>query len=275
MRTLNNVGSIERKENGVRPNLRLDDQDTALLEEYITAHTLMDAIEDRHDQVKQSLLTRMADKFTEAMWRTKRRPQNPHVRTLTAEGYLNDSAIYQLQSTFNLSQYEGEEDPKGALLDALTEPETPNPLDRDKAALLIRREIIFSPALYIRGITDLTEGRFEKNAWVYASEEEKQAGAKLINYLQAKPDIDGNITIKALTRDELNIVLVHKHRIKVKDVSGFFKRIFHYVDTLGQLRRVFKIMKPTNFISNAQFALSSSQYDKRQRLIGYVNALLA
>lgn len=274
MNALQGFGSIERKEKGIRPNVRLDEQDISLLEEFITSKTLMDRVGSRHDEVNHCLLERLLDKFVGIMWSAKKRPLNPHIRTTNEEGYLNDSAVYQVQSSFNLSEYEGEDDPKTALYHALTEPETPHPLDHDRAILLIRKEIIFTPALKVRGVTDLTQGHFEKNLWVEATPEEKSAGAKLLKFLEAKPDKNGNITIPALTRAELNVMLIRQFRMKVKDAKGFFKNAFRYVDTLGQLKRVFNVLKPTNFLSNISFGVTANDRARKERIMEYVNDLV-
>lgn len=220
---------------------------------FIGAKAIAEIVESRVEVEKAAVCEVMLDAYTETLFNTRCQPQNPAI-ALDKDGRPDCKGIFQVKQQYKFNLKEGNEEVKERMVASLCEAG----MDKGRAENLVKNEVDCTPETALRPFNELVEGHYVDKQFVAASADEKAVAEKLIAFVLGKPS-------SPLTPAERDLVLVKRDRIKVKD--GFLERVVVYCTTIAELKAVFKVIVPTNFVSHTKFAISDTPEAKNQRML--------
>jgi len=219
------VTPVERPEMPVPPAAR---QAMARL---LPAQRIEDYIEQRIKVENGIVKDEMLTVYAEIMWNQGSRPTNPRVNCDKVAGAPDMSGLYQVQERFSLQYEKGETPVKGRIVAALIRAG----FTADMADKIVENEIRYQPMTVLRPLDELAQG----NAV------EKSAAEKIISLVCGD-------AADPLTAEEKAICIQKIEVVEVKD--GVLERMKQYCKDAAQLRNLFRVIQPTNFVSHAKFA---------------------
>lgn len=255
-----------------RWRLMLDDTGKAYFKRWIEAKVVDDVtkkrLESAGDEFKQLCLKIVISK----MWKEKVCPDNPEVKLLDDKGRDDCTAIFQIQDRpkFAFSPV-----PEGvsARDHYVTQFKQAAGFGQQEAEKIVDGELIFSPTVSLRSLSELLEGSYGENRqFMPASDEERAAGIKLANFLRAQADEDGDVTVPGLTSAEKMLVVDRKNQLRVK--AGFFDRVANYCSSEEQLAGVIMLIQPVSFAASPKFAIQSSLIERSSRTVMAASEIL-
>lgn len=251
---LNKLAAIGTEKAGdeVRAELRLNDAQLAKVARWAALVTLLDTVNAAEQSEYESLKLELADLYMAQLLALKTKPANPKLITKLPDGKIDVQASYIVKEVFNVQvpQLAKDETAKQAVMKILIEDFEP-----EVAAKLIN-EIDFTPNVVIRPVKHLLYGHYKDKEWIDATETEKSAVGKLINWVQNSPD---------LSAEEKAALIEVEQSATVR--KGFLHRVTEYATTLPQVKAIWRLFKPQHQVSHAKYGMSSSETEKIDRLL--------
>jgi hypothetical protein len=238
-------------------------EDAVKLERWVKAKMVSDLTEARLENAKDEFSEYALDVIAKAMWKSKTRPANP-VFICKVGNTPDFQAVFLFTDKFKYRFPEIPDDvvPRNHLIQTLVD----LGLEEGDAARLVDTELDLKPVVGIRPLSELLQGRYgEKRAWIEATAEEQEAGRKLMAFLTAQPDNDGQCTVEALTVEERGLVIKRDPGIKVK--ADFYARVCSYCHSVEQLKAIFKVIVPIAYPTHQKFGINDSPETLAKRLV--------
>jgi hypothetical protein len=281
------AGGPPRRPPAEHPPVVLEAAELATIAAMIGLGELARQIAERQTRIKARARLILFQAFTAAFWAGKKKPPNPRIVVLGAQGEPDHDTLYQLRDQFALGRFEGRQE----IIEALAAPTSTDagvaedaPLSRTQAIKLVGAEIKTDPALRLRyTLTELVEGHTEEDAagtarFVPASPAEKAIAAKLLAFLLAESRTKRgpvrNVTVPGLTEAERELLLIKDPRLQFNDPAAFMARACSYVTNLAQLRRLLGTFRPTQVFSSSHFALGATERQRSRRLLELAGTVL-
>ena len=245
------------KKNEIR-EIVIDDSEVLTLIEIASLTGDLKPLEDQHKAVVQ---TRLFERWTDEMWRDKKKPENFKAVIKKTSG-MDDA-----RCNFILKINSG-----GLAKVAPDEADVPDGKTvQEVLAEMVVEQCKLTPAnakKFVDEEVEITDeitlaDSFDK---MYYGEDEtkKQIASLLLAYAQARPK-KGEKTVRLDPfNDELQeALLVTRQVVKIKD--GMEERVFTYCDSLDQLRALLTFCSVTKQVSNFEFAVSDDPKARHQR----------
>lgn len=230
---------------------------------WIESKIIFDVVKTRMDNSKDELTEYCLGYIADQLFKNRSRPNNPELKSKKGN-HTDSTAIFQLQDRF---KYRFPEVPEGvSVREHFITVFVNLGLHRNDAERLVDNEIDFNPIVGLANLSDLLQGTMGKNReWVEATPEQKEAGRKLAAFLMGQPDKDGQVTVEALTPQELALIVKRSPSIAVK--AGFYDRVATYCQNADQLKAIFKVIVPIAFPSSPKFAINDTPEEQGRRKI--------
>lgn len=225
---------------------------------FVSAKAIFDVVESRVQVEKDVVCNVMLDAYMSTLFNTGAQPLNPTI-SLEKGGRVDSTGIFQVKQQYKFNLEEGTAKVKDRMVAALKEAGY-NRVEGGKcmATALVEAEIDTTPRTALRPFNELSIGHYVDKQFVPATDEEKLIAEKLIGFVMGRK-------VEPLTEREREIVVVKEDRIKVKD--GFLARIKLYCVSLAEVKAVFRIITPTNYLSHVQWALADTPEQRISRMI--------
>lgn len=256
LKSLASGGKKTVKKSNNRPVMNLSPEIQKKFSKFVILKTLADIFDSSRDLHKDQFRGDVFDSYVETMWKNKSQPTNPALEGHLTTGELDSTGVYIVQEryTVNIPDLSAEDDPAEKLVEVLVD----LGLNESNASSLVENEVDVTPFVGIRKFNELTNGRMEGKDWIAATDAEKVAAEKIMNFVQG-------VESEPLTDEEKDLVLEIKPQFTVK--KGFLERAAGYVRTLEQLKAVFSVIVPVHYPKVAKFGISDNPEVRNQRLV--------
>lgn len=212
-------------------------------------------------EAEQTLVEeKMLGAFAENLHKQGRCPANPKLE-MKKDNKADLQGIFQVQDRYTIEIPLGDTPIEDRIEEALIAAG----LTADKAEKIVSKEVDCTPSTTIRPLNELVNGHYVEKEWVEATEAERQAGKKLLDFVL------GNAT-EPLTAEEKELVIKHEEAKKVK--AGFLERLPVYCDSVEEIKSVLAVIKPVHFVSHCKFAVSDTPENRQSRLITEASRIL-
>lgn len=242
----------------------LDGAQAEILRRWVSAKNVSEFINARLENSKEELCEFALNMVADSLFKTKNRPLNPNFIVRNEQGQLDSKAVYLFTDKF---KYRFPEVPDGVnARDHFVDVFVNLGIEETDAENLVDNELDLNPITGFVSLTELTQGKYgEGRQFIESSDAEKSAGKKLLQFLTAKANADGNVVVESLTPEEKGLVIRRESGIKVK--AGFYSRVCTYVHSVEQLKAVFKVIIPIAYPSHQKFGVNDPPTVRSQRLI--------
>lgn len=264
-----------------KTELELTPELDAIFERYGGVKSLFDDVEARLEIEKSFLKDGCFDLYLERFWEYKTQLQNPPIKRDkkgAVAGTVDIEAMYIFTSNLKLQmpQLKENQEPRDALIEEFAERLADKGMQqaREVATRLVDTEIDFTPKTgdtLDRLLNGHSEGDGKTRIWVPASEAEQALGTKVLFLLDCRNVADLKQE-NLLTDDEMQQVIRPIDRISIR--PGFLNRVCGYVNSLDQLKEVFKIIKPNGYVSRCQFGKSDTDAERNNRKFAIAKQIL-
>jgi hypothetical protein len=240
---------------------------------FTAAKSIFDVAESRVQVEKDIVCNVMLEAYMATMFNTGAQPLNPTI-SLEKGGRVDSTGIFQVKQQYKFNLEEGAGKVKDRMIAALKEAgyNRVEKLEVDgkivlkcMAAALVEAEIDTTPRTGLRPFNELSIGHYVDKQFVPATDEEKLIAEKLIGFVMGRK-------VEPLTEREREIVVVKEDRIKVKD--GFLARVRLYCISLEEVKAIFRIIVPTNYLSHVQWAIQDTPEQKIDRMVKEFTSLV-
>lgn len=241
----------------------LTGDDAEKFNRWISAKMVSEVTDARLENSKDDFGEFAMDVIAKQLWKSKVRPTNPTF--IVKSGTATDSTLVYLftdKFKYRFGEMPADVVPRNFFVDIFVG----LGLEKGDSERLVDNELDFSPVMGIRPLTELTQGRYgEKRQWMDATAEEQEAGRKLMSYLTAQPDANGNCEVEALTPEDRAIILKRDPGIRVK--ADFYARVCSYCHSVEQLKAIFKVIIPIAYPAHPKFGINDSPELRTKRLV--------
>jgi hypothetical protein len=224
------------------------------------------------EQEKKVLIAFAFDDFVAKLWASKQadgksvRPVNPKIHV--ADDGMDSFANYVIQSSWSISFPQPESNEKTSeelAIDALTKGLVEAGMDAEEAEAastqFVNNELDLSPKPGI-----------DLDKWLRSeSAEDKDMASRAIRILNAQ-NAKEFAKVKPLTEEELNRLIEDEFKPTVN--PGFFERVTTYVETIEQLKVIFKFVKPKCMFGDVEFAKDALPQERNKRLVKAAKAVI-
>jgi hypothetical protein len=232
--TLPTTKKAEPKEE--RPEMPVPDSVKASLARLLPAQRLAKYCEARIEIENSLVSEEMLSTYAETLWNQGCRPTNPRIVCEHRAGQPDMSGLYQVQEKLKLNYDKGESPVRQRITAALWKAG----FNAEAAEKIIEGEIECQPMTVLRPLNELAEG----------NEVEKAAASKLIKLMVGQET-------EPFTPEERNVATTKIERVSVRD--GFLERVKTYCKNVQELKMLFKVIHPVNFVSHAKFSEDETQ----------------
>lgn len=181
--------------------------------------------------------------YAETLFNQGSRPTNPRLVVNDKNNRPDLSGLFQVQEKWKLQYEKGETSIASRIAAALVKAG----FDQAAADKLVAAEINCQPLTVIRPLNELAVG----------TPIEKSAAEKVIALAMGQPALP-------FTAEERAVALTKIEVTEVRD--GFLERVKLYVKDANQLKMLFKVITPVNFVSHAKYGISDTEEGRVQRL---------
>ncbi len=251
LNALNNLlVTSEKKTAEERPVMPVPTAAKLAFARLVPAKAIQDIAEKRV-KIEQSIVKdEMLAVYADILFNQGTRPTNPRLK-VEKDGRPDISGLYQVQEKFKLNYEKGEAPVKDRLAAALTKAG----FTSDEANNIIEGEINYQPLTVLRPLNELAEG----------TATERSAAQKVIA-------LATGATTEPFTAEERAAALTKIEVIEVKD--GVLQRVKSYCKSATDLRNLFRVIEPVNFVSHTKFAESDTEEQRTQRLADEAKTLV-
>jgi hypothetical protein len=225
LETTAKVKPAERPEMTVPPSVK------AAMARLLPAQRVLKYVEQRIETEGGIVSDEMLGVYAETMWHQGCRPTNPRVICDKVAGQPDMNGLYQVQERFKLTYEKGESPVKVRIISALVRAG----FSADMAEKIVENEIRYQPMTVLRPLDELAAG----------TDVEKSAAEKIISLVFGE-------AADPLTAEERAVSVKKIELVEVKD--GILERIKQYCTSAQQLRMLFRVIQPVNFVSHAKFS---------------------
>lgn len=251
------------KKNEIR-EIVIEDAEVLTLIEIASLTGDLKPLEEQHKGVVQN---RLFDRWTEEMWRDKKKPDNFKAVIKKQSGMDDARCNFILKiNSGGLSKVVPDES------DLPTDSEgNPTKTVQEVVAEMIVEQCKLTPAKAKKFVAEEVEisdeitlaDSFDK--MYYGSDEtKKKIATLLLAYAQARPKKGAkSVSVEAFDDELQAALLVTRQVVKLKD--GMEERVVTYCDSLDQLRALLTFCNVTKQVSNFEFAISDDPKTRHQR----------
>jgi hypothetical protein len=251
-----------------RPVVMLDSETEEMFVQYAAASEIFSYAEDRKKGLSAPLIDVLFDKYVDALWNTKRRPQNPNIKA-SSGGKLEATGMFTVTAGQRLQVPMPPVNPGEPLEDAMIRSLTGIGMSRTNAASFVTNEISFVPKWDLNFTESLqSEDDNQRNAaevlfCVINGEDAEGNALDLANRLSFLESISEN-GWNAL-RDKISGSTTYVPSLV--DGDGFLDRVCGYVDSREELGKLLTLFKPVKGFRSVKFAVSDNETVKKQKLL--------
>jgi predicted regulator of amino acid metabolism with ACT domain len=225
------LDTTEKKKEQERPEMPVPASVKLAFARLLPAQRVKSYIDQRIEVENGIVKDEMLGVYAEVMWVQGCRPTNPRVYCYKIAGAPDMNGLYQVQERFTLQYEKGESPVKVRIVAALIRAG----FSADMADKIVENEIRYQPMTVLRPLDELAQG----NAV------EKSAAEKIISLVCGE-------SADPLTAEEKAVCIQKIEVVEVKD--GVLERMKQYCKDAKQLRNLFRVIQPVNFVSHAKFA---------------------
>lgn len=230
------LDTTKKTEKVERPEMPVPSSVKQSLTRLLPAQRLGKYCEERIKVENSIVSEEMLSVYAEILWSQGCRPTNPRIVCDHVDGQPDMNGLYQVQERCKLVFDKGESPVRMRIAAALVKVG----LSADMAEKVIQGEINCQPMTILKPLDELAVG----------SEVEQSAATKIIDFCYGE-------TTEPLTVEERAAATIKVERTEVKD--GFLERVKMYCSSADQLKMLFKVIVPVNFVSHAKFAEDETQ----------------
>jgi hypothetical protein len=244
-----------------RPTVAVPEVALDAFERLVEANAVLEVAESRKEVEATVVNEIMLDAFAETVFRLGTTPANPKLEVKLGDGRPDLAGIFQVQGRFKINVPEtvnDDDNMEARFLYALREAG----LTEEQARKLYENEIDANPIVSLRPFNELVNGHYEgegkTRTFVEATEAEKAAGQKLLQFVLGQ-------TADPLTDEEKDLVVRQEESIKVK--ANFLQRLKLYCENATQVKGILKVIQPVHYVSHMKFGISDTPEDRQHRLV--------
>jgi hypothetical protein len=224
------------------------------IKSWVVASVAEELFASRKEAMSELLKAQLLNEFANQLYAKCSQPVNPKLQ-VEKDGRLDHQATYTVQARFKFSARTSDE--LLAMLKAA--------LGSEEGQRLFDNEIDTTPLTTLRSLNELMIGHYEGQDFVPATQQEQAVAEKLIAF------IDGQ-NATPLTDEERELALVLQDQMKMK--PGFFDRVAGYCKSVADLKALFRVITPLDFLSHAKFGISDTSQQRHHRLMAAVADIL-
>lgn len=218
----------EKKKEPERPEMPVPPSVLTSFMRLVPAQQIAKIAEERVALENSMVSEEMLAVYAGILWDCGSRPTNPRLK-VSQTGKPNMNGLYQVQERFKLVYEKGEAPVRDRMVAALCKAG----FSVDSASKIVEGEINYQPMTVLRPLNELAVG----------SAVEKSAAEKIINLVFGE-------AAEPLTDEERAVSVQKIEVVSVKD--GILERIKQYCNSVQQLVMLFKVIRPTNFVSHVK-----------------------
>lgn len=251
-----------------RPVVMLDADTEEQFIQYAAASEIFARFEERKKSLSAPLTEVLFDKYVDALWNSKRRPQNPNIKA-SADGKLEATGMFTVTAGQRVQVPMPPVNPGEPLEDAMIRSLTGIGMSRTNAATFVTNEISFVPKWDL----NFTES-------LQADDDNQRTAAEVLFCVINGEDADGNALdlasrlsfLESISENGWNalrdkITGSTTYVPSLVDGDGFLDRVCMYVDSRDELGKLLTLFKPVKGFRSVKFAVSDTETAKNQKLL--------
>jgi hypothetical protein len=250
-----------------RPVVKIDEETQEQFVNFAAASEIYALAEERKKSLSVPLIDAIFDRYVDALWNTKRKPQNPNIKA-SVEGKLEATGMFVISTGARIQVPMPQVNEGEPLEDAMIRSLTEIGISRINAANFVTTEVSFVPGWSLNFTETLqSQDDFQREA------------AEILFCVINGEDADGNALDHAGRLQQLKSISDNgwdalREKIvgnatyvpSLVDGEGFLDRICNYVDNREELGKLLSLFKPTKGFRSVKFAVMDNETVKKQRL---------
>lgn len=268
-----------------RPVIDIDHETQVKFIEFACTRELFNLVEARDKAQSSEVVSDIYEKYVDALWSAKTRPQNPSIEAKDSRGKLDAEGKFIVSggSRIKIDMPEVQEDelPEDALIRGLME----LGVSKANAESLVSTEVSFTPQ-FVLNFTDLIRGEMKANKITPPTSIQMSAGEVLLCVINGE-DLEGNpLTeksraemLKAISSDgwealKNNVDTRTTYYPVLVDADGFLDNVCNYASSREELGLILTVFKPVKYCNAVKFAVSDDAEAKKERMMDMSRFLL-